>query len=114
MKLGLFTSAFPGLTLEQVAAWAAAQGFDMLELAAWPPSRAERRYAGVTHIDAETLDRSRAAEIRSRLGGLGISSLGYYPNPLDPDRSVSGPAIAHLLKVIDAAALLEVPVVGTF
>jgi len=114
MKLGLFTSAFPGLTLEQVAAWAAAQGFDMLELAAWPPSRAERRYAGVTHIDAETLDRSRAAEIRSRLGGLGISSLGYYPNPLDPDHSVSGPAIAHLLKVIDAAALLEVPVVGTF
>jgi len=116
MKLGLFTSAFPGLSLEQVAEWAAASGFEMLELAAWPPSRADRRYAGVTHVDAENLDRPRAAALRDLLGslGLGISSLGYYPNPLDPDPSVADPARAHLRKVIDAAVLLEVPVVGTF
>lgn len=116
MKLGLFTSAFPEAPLERVAEWAAANGFEMLELAAWPPSRAERRYAGVTHVDAESLDRSGAAKLRGLLQdlGLGISSLGYYPNALDPDRSVSEPAIAHLKKVIDAAALLEVPIVGTF
>lgn len=116
MKLGLFTSAFPDAPLAHVAEWAAANGFEMLELAAWPPSRAERRYAGVTHVDAESLDRSGAKAIRSLLDGLGlgISSLGYYPNPLDPDPAVSAPAIAHLKKVIDAAALLEVPVVGTF
>jgi sugar phosphate isomerase/epimerase len=116
MKLGLFTSAFPGVPLRSVAEWAAANGYEMLELAAWPPSRAERRYAGVTHIDAESLDRQSATEIRHLLKelGLGISSLGYYPNPLDPDPAVAGPAIAHLKKVIDAAALLEVPIVGTF
>ena len=96
MKLGLFTSAFPDLPLERVAEWAAANGFEMLELAAWPPSKAERRYAGVTHVDAENLDRQGAAAIRGLLQGLGlgISSLGYYPNPLDPDRTVSEPAIA--------------------
>ncbi len=116
MKLGLFTSAFPDLPLERVAEWAAANGYEMLELAAWPPSKAERRYAGVTHVDAENLDRKGAAAIRGLLQGLGlgISSLGYYPNPLDPDRTVAEPAIAHIKKVIDAAALLEVPIVGTF
>jgi len=116
MQLGLFTSAFPDTPLEAVATWAAANGYQALELAAWPPSRAERRYAGVTHVDVETLDRAGAAALRTLLRdlGLGISNLGYYPNPLDPDPAVAGPAIAHLHKVIDAAALLEVPVVGTF
>jgi sugar phosphate isomerase/epimerase len=116
MKLGLFTSAFPGLPLEGVAKWAAGNGFEMLELAAWPPSRAERRYAGVTHVDAEHLDRPGAAAIKGLLQslGLGISSLGYYPNAMDPDPAVSGPTIAHIRKVIDAAVLLEVPIVGTF
>lgn len=116
MQLGLFTSAFPDTPLEAVATWAAANGYQALELAAWPLSRAERRYAGVTHVDVETLDRAGAAALRTLLRdlGLGISNLGYYPNPLDPDPAVAGPAIAHLHKVIDAAALLEVPVVGTF
>jgi sugar phosphate isomerase/epimerase len=116
MQLGLFTSAFPDTPLEAVATWAAANGYQALELAAWPLSRAERRYAGVTHVDVETLDRPGAAALRTLLRdlGLGISNLGYYPNPLDPDPAVAGPAIAHLHKVIDAAALLEVPVVGTF
>jgi len=116
MQLGLFTSAFPDTPLEAVATWAAANGYQALELAAWPLSRAERRYAGVTHVDVESLDRPGAAAIRTlfRDLGLGISNLGYYPNPLDPDPAVAGPAIAHLHKVIDAAALLEVPVVGTF
>jgi sugar phosphate isomerase/epimerase len=102
--------------LERVARFAAENGYQMLELAAWPASRAERRYAGVTHVDAEALDAAGARELRALLAdfGLGISSLGFYPNPLDPDPAVSGPAIAHLQKVIDAAALLEVEVVGTF
>lgn len=116
MKLGLFTSAFPDAPLARVAEWAAGHGFEMLELAAWPSAKVERRYAGVDHVDAAHLDRSGAKALRSLLDGfgLGISSLGYYPNPLDPDPSVSGSAVEHLKKVIDAAALLEVPVVGTF
>jgi sugar phosphate isomerase/epimerase len=116
MKLGLFTSAFPGSSLEEIAAWAAGQGFERLEVACWPPAKADRRYAGVTHIDAASLDSAKAAGMRRMLSGLGlsISSLGYYPNPLDPDEAVSGACVAHLRKVIEAASLLEVPVVGTF
>lgn len=116
MKLGLLTAALPGMQLNDVAAWAAESGYQMLEIACWPVGKAERRYAGVSHIDVVNLDKARAREIRSVLDGYGldISSLAYYPNILDPDPGVSKPAIDHLKKVIDAAVLLEVPIVGTF
>jgi sugar phosphate isomerase/epimerase len=116
MKLGLMTAALPMLNLDQLASWAAESGYQMLEIACWPPESGGRRYGGVSHIDVVSLDRPKAKEIRAMLDGhgLGISSLGYYPNPLDPDEEVSGPAIAHLKKVIDAAVLLDVEIVGTF
>ncbi len=116
MKLGFLTAALPGLSLQEVAAWAAESEFQMLEIACWPAGGAERRYGGVTHIDVTTLDRDGAREVRSILDGFGleISSLAYYPNYLDPDPEDSAAATAHLKKVIDAAVLLEVPIVGTF
>ena len=46
--------------------------------------------------------------------GLTISSLGYYPNPLHPDVDHRDTVIDHLQKVIKAAEMLEVPIVGTF
>ena len=116
MKLGFFTAALPGNTLEQAAKWGAESGFQAIEIACWPLEKATRRYAGVTHIDVTTLDQSQAKEIRKMLEGYGliISSLGYYPNPLHPEAEHRETVIAHLKKVIEAAALLEVPVVGTF
>lgn len=116
MKLGLFTAAFPGMPLEEAADWAAANGFEAIEIACWPSGKVERRYAGVSTIDVASLDVAGAARICTIVAdrGLTISALGYYPNPLDPDPAVSGAAIAHLGKVIEAAALLGVDVVGTF
>ena len=67
MKLGLMTAAFPDLSLDQLAAWASENGFEMLEIACWPPGKAERRYAGVTHIDVLELDETRAKGIRELL-----------------------------------------------
>ncbi len=116
MRLGLMTAALPGLELPGLATWAAESGYQMLEIACWPPAKATRRYAGVTHIDVTDLDAAKAREIRSIIAGHGldISSLGYYPNPLDPDPEVSAAAFEHIRRVIDAAALLEVEIVGTF
>ena len=116
MKLGFFTAALPGNTLEQAAQWGAESGFQAIEIACWPHEKAARRYAGVTHINVSELDKAGAQNIRRMLDGLGltISSLGYYPNPLHPDQEHRQTVIAHLKKVIDAAALLEVPIVGTF
>ena len=116
MKLGFFTAALPGNTLEQAAKWGAESGFQAIEIACWPLEKATRRYAGVTHIDVTTLDQTKAKEIRKMLDGYGlvISALGYYPNPLHPEAEHRSTVSAHLEKVIEAAALLEVPVVGTF
>jgi sugar phosphate isomerase/epimerase len=116
MKLGLMSAALPQLSLAQLAQWASANGFEMLELASWPVSKAERRYAGVTHIDVTTLTKAKANAIRSlmRKSGLEISSLGYYPNPLHADANHRAMVIEHLKKVIVAAQMIGVPIVGTF
>lgn len=116
MKLGFFTAALPGNTLEQAARWGAESGFQAIEIACWPLEKATRRYAGVTHINVAELDKKQAKEIRKMLDnyGLTISSLGYYPNPLHPEADHRETVIAHLKKVIEAAAMLDVPVVGTF
>ncbi|MCK4725801.1 MAG: sugar phosphate isomerase/epimerase [Anaerolineales bacterium] len=116
MKLGFMTAAFPDLSFEEVAAWAAGNGFEMLEVACWPLGKAERRYAGVTHIDVNEFSTADARAIHAVLEkyGLEISSLGYYPNPLHPDPEHRDMVIDHLKKIILAAEKLEVPVVGTF
>jgi sugar phosphate isomerase/epimerase len=116
MKLGFFTAAFPKYTLEQAAQWGAEKGFEAIEIACWPVGKADRRYAGVTTIDVTTMTPARAKALRRMLDGYGltVSSLGYYPNPLHPDPAHRELVIGHLKQVIEAAALMEVPVVGTF
>lgn len=116
MKLGLFTAAFPENTLEEIAVWASSNGFDTLEIACWPVSKAERRYSGVTHIDVIDLSREKADQIKGLMKRyqLGISALGYYPNPLDADLASRNFAITHIKKIIQAAEMLGVEVVGTF
>jgi sugar phosphate isomerase/epimerase len=114
MKLGLLTAAFPDLTLDEVAAWAAANGFETLEVACWPSGGGERRrYAGVTHIDADALDPDEVQATLER-HGLAISALAYYPNNLHPDETHRTAVNGHLRRVIDAAQRLGVDTVGTF
>ena len=114
MKLGFLTAAFPDLSLDQVAEWAAAQGFETLEVACWPAGGGERRrYAGVTHIDVDSVDPAAVHAVLDR-HGLEISSLAYYPNNLDPDDAHREEVNGHLRKVIDAAQQLDVGLVGTF
>ncbi len=114
MKLGLLTAPFPRRSLAQVASWAAGEGFEMLEVACWPATGAERRrYAGTSHIDVTRLDPGAVRGVLDE-HGLEISALAYYPNNLHPDPAERRAANTHLKKVIDAAAALEVPVVGTF
>jgi sugar phosphate isomerase/epimerase len=114
LKLGLLTAAFPELTLDQVAAWAAGNGFEALEIACWPSGGGERRrYAGVTHIDVDNFVPDEVHAIMNR-HGLVISALAYYPNNLHPDDDHREEVNGHLRKVIDAAQALGVDIVGTF
>ena len=114
MKLGLLTAPFPRRSLDRVASWAAGEGFQMLEIACWPAAGGERRrYAGTSHIDVTRVDPDRVLGTLAE-HGLEISSLAYYPNNLHPDPGERRAANTHLRKVIDAAAQLGVPIVGTF
>ena len=116
MQLGFVSAILPDLSLAEVAAVAKEEGYECIELMCWPPGKADRRYAGVTHVDVTGMDRAGAQRIRDVMSAADvvISGLGYYPNPLDPDEQVAREAVRHLEQVIRAAALLEVRVVNTF
>ncbi|RUL86480.1 sugar phosphate isomerase/epimerase family protein [Tautonia sociabilis] len=116
MKLGFNTAILPDLSLEQVLDVAAEQGFSCIECCCWPPGKAERRYAGVTHIDVTSLDGDGVKRIHELCAskGVSLSSLGYYPNVLQADRVQADREIEHTRRVIDASAALGVNVVTTF
>ncbi len=116
MKLGFVSAILPELELEEVLAFASAEGFECVELMCWPRGKAERRYAGVTHVDVAALDEAAAARVRALLEEheVAISGLGYYPNPLAPDPAEARVYVEHIKAVIRAANLLGVPTVNTF
>lgn len=116
LSLGFVTAILPDLSLEEVAVFAKECGYAALEVMCWPPGKAERRYAGVTHIDVVNFTADDAKRIQDMLAatGVSISGLGYYPNPLVADEAEGKVYSDHLLKLIEAAKLLGVPVVNSF
>ena len=116
MKFGLLTAICEGMTFEEVVDFAAENGLECLEVACWPAAGAKRRYAGVSHIDAANLTEEKAKEINDlcKAKGVEISSLAYYPNTLDPDLEKRAGYVAHIMKLIDASAMLGVNMVTTF
>jgi sugar phosphate isomerase/epimerase len=116
MQLGFVSAILPDLTLAEVAAFAAEAGYDCVEVMCWPKGGAERRYAGVTHVDVVGFDRDAARRVQDTMtaAGAAISGLGYYPNPLAPDEAEAAVYVEHLRRVIDAAQLLGLSVVNTF
>lgn len=116
MKLGFASAILPDQSFDTIVSFAAANGYRCVEMMCWPVGRAERRYAGVTHIDVDSLDATQVEAIAAKLSetGVEISALGYYPNPLDPDATKAGEAIGHIKRLIVAAPKLGVYTVNTF
>jgi sugar phosphate isomerase/epimerase len=116
MQLGFVSAILGDMSREDVLAFAADEGFACVELMCWPPGGADRRYAGVSHVDVTGLTEDAAGRVRDlvRRHGVAISGLGYYPNPLDPDPDHRRAVVEHLKTVISAAPRLDVGVVNTF
>jgi Sugar phosphate isomerases/epimerases len=116
MKKGFNSAIFPDLTFKEVMEFAVAENLDCVEIMCWPVSKAERRYAGVTHIDVTDLDENTVEEINNIIKNTGveISALGYYPNTMDPDPEKSQFYINHIKKCIVAAEKLGVYKINTF
>jgi len=116
MQLGFVTAILPDLGFDEVLRFAAEEKFDQVEVMCWPIGKAERKYAGVTHIDASGITQAAADDINAlcQRHGVGISGLGYYPNILSADAEEGRVATEHLKKVIQAARLLGLRNVNTF
>ena len=116
MKLGLVSAILPEKNFEEVIELANQHGFKSVEIMCWPTGKAERRYAGVTHIDVDNLTDERSKDIIDITAktGVEISALSYYPNPLDSDLEKRNVAISHLKKIIVNAKRVNVSNVNTF
>ncbi|MCU0963145.1 MAG: sugar phosphate isomerase/epimerase [Pirellulaceae bacterium] len=116
MKLGFVSAILPDLSLDEILQFAAAEDYTCVEIMCWPPSKAERRYAGVTHIDVTDFGPDAARRVRETVHrtGVEISGLGYYPNPLAPDPQEAAVYVDHIKKVILAAETLGIGQMNTF
>lgn len=118
MKLGLVSAICESMSYEEMVDFVAQTGLECVEVACWPAGKAERRYAGVSHIDVDRVlvDDAYAQDVLRYAAnkGVQISSLAYYPNTMDGDIAKREIAIAHLKQVIRASAKLGVNMVTTF
>ena len=116
MKLGIVSAIYDGFTFEEMIDNAAENGYECVEVACWPQGKAERRYAGVSHIDVENTSEEYIDYVKNYCNqkGITISSLAFYPNPMDGDMEKRNANIEHLKKVINMSALMGVNMVTTF
>ena len=116
LDLGFVSAILAEKSFNEVIDFASKNGFKCVEIMCWPLGKAERRYAGITHLNVDELSEKKIVEVKEILkrNGIYISGLGYYPNPLDADKKQADFYIAHIRKVILAAAKLGIPVVNTF
>lgn len=116
MKLGLVSAILPSWTFEEVIDYAASVGFECVEVCCWPKGKAARRYAGITHIDIDELDDAKMKYYLDYADqrGVQISSLGYYPNPMDANQEAATVAQEHLKKLIQVSAKMGIHMVTTF
>ena len=118
MKLGLVSAILDGWTFEEMLDTVSQMGFQCVEVACWPQGKAERRYAGVSHIDVARVleDDQYAKYVLDSFAAkqVEISSLAFYPNTMDGNLEKRAHNIAHLKTVIAASAKLGVNMVTTF
>lgn len=116
MKLGFVSAILGELSFEEMIDFASEHGFECVEVCCWPKGKAERRYAGVTHIDIDTLTDQKIAYIKDYAAkkNVTISSLAYYPNTMDANEEKRQVYTNHIIKLIKASSLLGVGMVTTF
>lgn len=118
MKMGLVTAILEQYDYEKMIDTVSEMGFSCVEVACWPSGKAERRYAGVSHIDVARVceDDAYAKHILDYAADhhVEISALAFYPNTMDGDLEKRAANVAHLMTVIRASAKLGVNLVTTF
>jgi len=116
MKLGFVSAILDKSNFEEMIDTASKLGFECVEVACWPQGKAERRYAGVSHINVDELDDAKVSYIKNYCAkkNITISSLAFYPNAMDADLEKRSANIEHIKKLIVASSKLGVGMVTTF
>lgn len=116
MKLGLLSAILSEMDFRQAIDLCAEIGFESMETACWPKQEATRRYAGVTHLDVNTLTLQQITEELdyARKKNVPVCALAYYPNPLSADEAERTVAVRHICRLIDVASETGVGLVNTF
>ncbi|ABR46687.1 Xylose isomerase domain protein TIM barrel [Alkaliphilus metalliredigens QYMF] len=114
MKLGFLTGALGDIPLKEKIEWAHQSKFDCIEISCWP--KMNSRDYSASDIDVDHFTQEDADELNEFLKekNMFISSLAYYDNHLHEDLNLRKSYHDHLKKVINAASMLGVELVGTF
>lgn len=111
MKLGVFTVLFANQSFEEMLDTVQKAGLQAVEIGTGC-------YPGNQHCDldallaSEELRQEYIAKIHDR--GLTISAFSCHGNPISPDKEFAQESHETLMKTIQLASLLEVPVVNCF
>ena len=116
LELGLVSAILPDYSFEELIDYAASVNLEWVEVCCWPVGKAERRYAGVTHIDISTLNEDNMMYYvnYAKEKGVKLSSLGYYPNAMDNNLEARQVAIDHIKDLIVVAGKMGINMVTTF
>lgn len=118
MKLGFVSAILDQNNYEEMIDTASELGFQCVEVACWPQGKAERRYAGVSHIDVDRVlvdeDYAKHVVDYAKSKSIEISSLAYYPNTMDADLNKREVAVEHLKTLIKASKKLNIGMITTF
>lgn len=111
MKLGVFTVLFSEKSLEETLGYVSSKGIEAVELGTGG-------YPGNAHCNVDELlnDADKLQRFKQQISdhGLVISALSCHTNPLHPQKKFSEPADELLVKTMQLASELGVPVVNTF
>lgn len=118
MKIGFLSSILDGWSYNEVIDTAKNMGYKAVEVACWPNGKAERRYAGVSHINVDRVlsddEYAKSLIEYAHTQKVELSALAYYPNVMDRDPTKRNMAIEHLKTVIKASEKLGIYMVTTF
>lgn len=115
MKIGFLTACLRNVPLADLMKWAGENGFGALEVWAGAPEDSDAPTVGAC-INARRLDAAAAESLRraAEEAHVEISCLTWCVNQLDPDPERRQANRDGLIRILGAAALLDVDVVSCF
>ncbi|MFB5189195.1 sugar phosphate isomerase/epimerase family protein [Alicyclobacillus fastidiosus] len=113
MDVGIVTRSFPELTNAEAAELIASAGFRWIELCFSQTDSNYWVYNGRSDLTDLSDAKSKAIVSEYRNRGLEITSLGVFTNLLEPDDVQWKENLAYFDRLMEIAAVNEIPVVAT-